>query len=301
MKTATRSLFLSFLGLVLTLGLLPKQLLGESLEEGYQAYIKTNFTGAKEALTAALNNETNPNALTKIHKLLGIVHYMLSDLNEAARSFKLALSYNPNISILQSEVLDETIITFFNRIKTLESTKITENPPAKKIRKRRFRYVKRRRPLTSMEKIYAALPFGVGQFMHEQYFFGALSGALQISALSYFAILSGDINQIDSDIDTIRTTDNLDEDVKVLAVADFENTRKEKQTLQTYALAGFVGLWAVSAIDAYLTPKYRRIKRRVYEGETRLLPEGYDLKFGIGPNPYEIDRPSLTLNLEHRF
>ena len=270
-----------------------------TLEEGYQAYIKTDFSGAKEKLTEAVKNESNPVKLTKIHKLLGIVHYMLSDLNESARSFKLALSYNPNISVLQSEVLDETIITFFNRIKTLETTKIQENPSPKKKRKKRFRYVKKRRPLTTTEKIYATLPFGVGQFMHRQYFFGALSGALQGGALGYYLFLGSQIDSKKSDNATFQAS-GAGDDVKSAVSAEINDQIKDLEARQLYSLVGFFSLWAVSSVDAYLTPKYRRIKRRVYDDDDARLKPTYDLNLGIAPN-LESQTPDLVFQLNARF
>ncbi len=280
-----------------------------TLEQGYQAYIKTDFTGARDKLIIAAQQEKNPVKLIKIYKLMGIVYYMLSNLNESAKAFNFALSYNPGIMITKGEVLDESVITFFNRIKAMRvSSQIPNESQAdtgqsKKNKKKRYRIVKKRRPLTTREKIYAFLPFGSGQFMHRQYFYGALSGTLQLSAFSYFFYINNKIDNSKSREKAAMAT-NLEDDVKAIIAAEGSAYRKKQKTYQQLAIGGFLGLWAISSLDALLTPEYTITKRIVLpqQGSSRSDFPGhsYVLNLDLAPKSYP-DSWDILIKVETQF
>lgn len=283
------------------------ELRANTFEQGYQAYIKTDFSGARDKLTAAAKNENNPVKLTKIYRLLGIVYYMLSNLNESARTFNIALSYNPSITIGKGEVLDESVITYFNRIKSMRLSLTNQNNPSinkfPRKGKKRYRVIKRRRPFTTMENVYASLPFGTGQFMHEQYFYGVLSGALQISAISYFFYLNDQIQDSKSREQTALASSS-DSNVNAIISAEERSYRNERKTYQQISIASFIGLWAISSLDAFLTPKYKKTRQRISNKNktNNSLYQAANYTFNVDLAPQSIDNKwSFYLKFQTSF
>jgi hypothetical protein len=58
-----------------------------------------------------------PRDLANTYKLMGICQFMQNNRNGATQSFKMALANDPNTAVSASEVLDEGVIGFFNKIR----------------------------------------------------------------------------------------------------------------------------------------------------------------------------------------
>jgi hypothetical protein len=93
-------------------------IVAQSFNAGNKLYTKGDFKAAANAFKAALKNESSPMEKAKLHKYAGICEYMLGKTDLAGNNFKKALKLNPAISISQNEVLDESVIGFFNKSKT---------------------------------------------------------------------------------------------------------------------------------------------------------------------------------------
>lgn len=86
--------------------------------QGNGKYQKGDFKGAETALRQALQRNLPKAEKIKTLKLLGICQYMLGNKGGAASSFKQALALNPGLTIAQSEVLDDSVIPYFNSQKS---------------------------------------------------------------------------------------------------------------------------------------------------------------------------------------
>ncbi len=83
----------------------------------YSKYEKGDFKGAEAALKQSLKKKLSKDEQAKTYKLLGICSYMLGNKAAATDNFKRALKLAPKTVIIQSEVLDDSVIGFFSNIK----------------------------------------------------------------------------------------------------------------------------------------------------------------------------------------
>jgi hypothetical protein len=97
--------------------LTPCSLYGQSYQAGYKKYTLGDMTGAEAALLKATKTSLSPADKAQTYKLLGIVQYSQGKKRPAAASFKMALASNPALTISGSEVLDSSVIGFFDKIK----------------------------------------------------------------------------------------------------------------------------------------------------------------------------------------
>ncbi len=86
--------------------------------EGNKRYMTGDFKGAEAALRQALPTTRVAKDKAKVHKLLGICEYMLGKRTNAAANFQAALRLDPSTQISPAEVLDESVIAYFNAQKT---------------------------------------------------------------------------------------------------------------------------------------------------------------------------------------
>lgn len=80
---------------------------------GARKYAKGDIKGAEAALIQATKHTRNRAELAKVYKLLGITQFMQNKKPQAAGSFKTALSIDPRLTIKPDEVLDESVIPYF--------------------------------------------------------------------------------------------------------------------------------------------------------------------------------------------
>jgi len=77
-------------------------------------YMRGDFSGAETSVGQALRSEKRSGERARLLKLLGIVQFMQNRRQPAAQSFRQALQLNPQTTISPDEVLDESVIAFFN-------------------------------------------------------------------------------------------------------------------------------------------------------------------------------------------
>ncbi len=87
--------------------------MAQSYVLGARKYAKGDVKGAEAALIQATKRTKNRAELAKVYKLLGITQYMQNKKPQAAASFKAALGIDPRLTIKSDEVLDESVIPYF--------------------------------------------------------------------------------------------------------------------------------------------------------------------------------------------
>ena len=116
--------------LIGALAFAPLTVLGQSYHSGYQLYVSGDFSGAELAFKRALNYAKTVPEKTRLYKMLGISQYMLGKRIESASSFKQAKQLDPNLLISANEVLDESVVPFFDSIAVASSdTPSAPKPP----------------------------------------------------------------------------------------------------------------------------------------------------------------------------
>lgn len=119
-----------FYFMVLTLSLVtPSMAISQSYSAGYSKYVQGDFEGAEKAFQITLNKRLTTAEKARIYKMLGITQYMQGKRIAAESSFQQAKKLNPFINISPSEVLDESVVTFFE---TIQAPKGPTAPPVAK-------------------------------------------------------------------------------------------------------------------------------------------------------------------------
>ncbi|MBI2601939.1 MAG: hypothetical protein HYW48_02690 [Deltaproteobacteria bacterium] len=94
----------------------------QSYEAGLNLYLAHDFEGAERAFTQALNRTQAQGEQAKLYKMLGISQYMQGKRLEAAKSFENAKKLQPNIKIEAAEVIDKSVLDFFDSIESPSPT-----------------------------------------------------------------------------------------------------------------------------------------------------------------------------------
>lgn len=89
-----------------------------SLGTGLAHYADGDYTSAEKALKMALTLENRASERMKIFKLLGISQYMLGKKSHAADNFRMGLRLKPSMTVVANEVVNESVIGFFNSVKS---------------------------------------------------------------------------------------------------------------------------------------------------------------------------------------
>ena len=127
----------------------------KSYSSAYKAYVSGNYTNAKSSAKAALSQSKNKKTKSDLHRLLGIIYYTEGNKLEARRNFSLAKFYYPRGRIARKDVLDNSVVSFFNSTRSAgtgkpaatynvkpqktKQTKLNKRPPreARKVRPKR--------------------------------------------------------------------------------------------------------------------------------------------------------------------
>ena len=94
-----------------------------SYERGFQLYSKGRFNEAKKSLSKALSNTRQFKLKAKIYRLIGIIDYTNGRKKEARNAFVFAKNIDPKSKINPDQVLDESVIDFYNSIKVVTKKK----------------------------------------------------------------------------------------------------------------------------------------------------------------------------------
>ncbi|MEZ4743873.1 MAG: hypothetical protein R3B45_15750 [Bdellovibrionota bacterium] len=100
----------------------------QSLESGMKKYRVGDLVDAEDDFRAAAAKATGRKKAT-ILKMLGICQYMLGDMSSSKKNFKTALKLNPSLQISPKDVLDESVLPFFNSLKQTTVNKKADSKP----------------------------------------------------------------------------------------------------------------------------------------------------------------------------
>ncbi len=115
--------------LTVFLATLTNTALAQAWKPGQQLLMRNNAKGAEAQLKAALKKAKTRPELAETYKYLGVAQFMTGNKNAAVASFQKAKITNPAIKLKDNEVVDESVIPFFNAVKA-SSTQAGTNPQA---------------------------------------------------------------------------------------------------------------------------------------------------------------------------
>lgn len=132
-------LTLFVLGFILSLGVqevnikvFSSSLYAQSLSSSMKLYFNGDLNGTEASLNKALKTNLSNKDKAQAYKYLGIVQYSKGRKDQASSNFRKSLAINPKMVIVASEVLDESVIPFFNSIKvSMPKTAARPNQVAK--------------------------------------------------------------------------------------------------------------------------------------------------------------------------
>jgi len=254
------------------------ELLAQSYTLGYARYTRGDFKGAIDAFELALSARPGTvDEKVKLYKYLGISWYMLGEKRQAAKYFQTALRLQSELTILKEEVLDETVITLFEKIKTrqkkrrnsIESDKLIlpEEPPIAKSKPVVSKLVEpQTKPYRQEPSLWPRfLPLGLGLIHEGKYLAGSLFGVSQVTLLGLYYQSTLDEQQLSSDA-TFLIQEAVDQGKSAEEIEGFRQQAnsliEEESKLQQTYLAGFAGLWIGSIIYAWISEQPREFSEK---------------------------------------
>ena len=102
----------------------PQFAVAQSFKAGFDLYSRGDFSAAERAFASARGKDRTEQA--NILKFKGISQYMQKKLPQARESFRQTLQINPRSTIDAGEVLDESVIAFFNQQKSSASPPVAK-------------------------------------------------------------------------------------------------------------------------------------------------------------------------------
>ncbi len=257
----------------------------QTFEQGYQAYMRNQFPVAEIEFREALKTAKTKEDRAFILKFIGICQFMRGDRKGATVSFYQAVQSDRSLSIDEEEVLDPSVVPFFQSIKshvppeqatapapqaTTSAQTPTAAPPSsvpgstapgkvttnkvtkKKLPKKETVEAESSSNTASGSWLYL-LPFGTGQFVNAQPWLGAGVAAGQTYALYRGFSLQKTLLQRSNLNTQVEQNDAYTPEQKaefVVANNDYMEALRRDKNL---AFASFFGLWIVSGVQAYLS------------------------------------------------
>lgn len=283
--------------IVIWFGLRPAAGSAQTFEDGYQSYVRNQFPVAELQFKGALKKARTDEDKAFILKFIGICQYMRGDKKSASGSFVQSVRMDSNVQIDEEEVLDPSVVPFFNSIKNRVGSepkkkvaadpppppKPTPKPAPKKVAKSSSKSKSKSKSLASdsimtlpddsliEEKperkgrinFLHFLPFGVGQFVNGSPLLGSAFAAGEIGALYLMFDADKTIKEREGLNDLVANREGLNDQQREDFYKEnnaFIATVKNQKNL---ALVGFVAIWAAGATEAVLNSPDR--KRSSYE------------------------------------
>lgn len=110
--------FATYLWIIMIwIGLRPAAASAQTFEDGYQSYVRNQFPVAELQFKGALKKAKTDEDKAFIQKFIGICQYMRGDKKGANISFIQSVRLDSNVQIDEEEVLDPSVVPFFNSIK----------------------------------------------------------------------------------------------------------------------------------------------------------------------------------------
>ncbi len=250
----------------------------KAFEQGYQAYMRNQFPIAEAHFRRAIQAATTNEDKAFILKFLGVSQYMRGDRRSAIGTFKNAVLLDPKISVFKEEVLDVSVITFFNRTKANVLKKLAQSttkvsPPEKssvtKTRKPRKKRRKKSKPAKKTDEELATtgtesspeggfryshlIPFGVGHFLDDSPIWGTTYALSQVTALFIHFDKIADIKkERDENASTLVRSD-ITQEAKDDFLAENNKFISVLETDAQVALSAFGVLYISSLVHGWLS------------------------------------------------
>lgn len=97
------------------------QAVAQNYTTGYNRYVEGDFVNAEKAFKKAMKKVKSKSELARILKMIGISQYMQGKRVNARKSFAKCLKLDPKMTINANEVLDESVVHFFESINSNKS------------------------------------------------------------------------------------------------------------------------------------------------------------------------------------
>ncbi|RZA23201.1 MAG: hypothetical protein EOP10_13390 [Proteobacteria bacterium] len=288
-----------FRNLLLSLMLLSLPAHAQTFEDGYQSYVRNQFPVAELQFKNALKKVSSDEEKAYILKFIGICQYMRGDKKNAASSMSQSVSYDRSIQIDTEEVLDPSVVTFFNGVKSRvppepkkkpkpaavveaprQESAFQANPsPKKKSKKKKksesslsLAHEPQFDDKPSRIGVLHFLPFGAPQFANGSYLLGSGIAALQI--YSIYSVLDADKVAKDRQglNSVVRTKDGLTEDQRNAFYKENNDYIDELKKQKNYAIAGFGALWVISVAEGIINNRSSSSKSSEAPPESSVSP-----------------------------
>lgn len=287
---------------------------------GIAFYQKGQIIQAQKYFIKALQT-TSPNEHGEIYKMFGICQFMLGQKANAMVNFRRAVAVNQQITISPLEVLDTSVIPFFQqqkkwvlRIKaqnlyrkrkatgkrTISRKVAPVNPQQQKTRMSTKRqsgigHTSKKKILTRKDRrslgIYHFLPFGLPQFEAKQKAAGYTVFLFHLS-MAYLNYTSLENIAIQKDlIEQVNASDAYDETTRDTFIRESESYMATEDRFRKLSMQLFVGTWILSSLFGVLDSGGDHIASGPWQ--PAIEPVNYtdkQPKVFIQPN---IDGPSL--------
>lgn len=270
----------------------PASAQSQAFEAGYQAYMRNQFPLAEAHFRRALGTAKTPEDKAFILKFLGISQFMRGARRQAAMSFYQAYRADPKTSIYKEEVLDPSVVNFFNSLKNrwIQKQRQSSRPRATGKRQPRNAQSPNRRARTSAQRSkkpgkakapqqkagaksqeqepqqqaeqqedrpsslswWHFMPFGAGQFYNGQIWTGSFFAVSQLTAGVVYQVRQSEISDEQAENQSV-----LNSSLPTAEKDSFIESNNEYITAleddAQLALIGFGTAWATSIIHAILT------------------------------------------------
>lgn len=271
-----------FQSLLLSLMLLSLPAKAQTFEDGYQSYVRNQFPVAELQFKNALKKTNADEEKAFILKFIGICQYMRGDKRGAANSFTQSVQLDRSVQIDSEEVLDPTVVSYFNAIKSRvppeakKSPKAVEASPApqqqpKQIQqapKRKLTKKKRKNSsmalaaeMKSLEDkpnkigIMHFLPLGLPQVANGSYILASGFAGLQLYSL-YSMYDAQKVAKERSSLNVVvRDSEGLTEEQRQSFYKENNAYVDELKKQKNLAIAGFGALWVISVAEGIINAK----------------------------------------------
>lgn len=267
-----------FYSLLLSLLLLSLPAQAQTFEDGYQSYVRNQFPVAELQFKNALKKTNADEEKAFILKFIGICQYMRGDKRNAGSSFTQSLNLDRSVQIDAEEVLDPTVVSFFNAIKSRMPPEVKRKPkavaqasaptpapaPKRKADKKRKKKsesslsLNDSNPLEDKPRklsVLHFLPLGIPQFANNSYLIGTGFAGLQLFAL-YSMIDADKVAKERKDLnDVVRTKEGLTDEQRNSFYKENNAYIDELKKQKNLAVAGFGALWVISIAEGIINNK----------------------------------------------
>lgn len=248
-------------------------------ERGYQAYMRNQFPIAESFFRRALKQAEEKKDKAFILKFGGISQYMRGDKRSSSRTFRNALKLDPELDIFPEEVLDPSVITFFQNVKIRFLQTYQPNnqiASGKEVRKKKSKAKRRKKKKRKAKKrpstfsFLHLLPFGTPQFHNKQFIMGAFYGGAQVVSLGLYAKRLSQISDEEAENREVEENPDLDEATRSQFLEENNKFISAVEEDAQLAIASFGLFYFTSVVHGILSAPEPK-KKTIFESSMNSL------------------------------